>query len=97
MLGPRFWHRRGSWSVGRRIAKYVEANPSTIPLVSRRQSAPIASLLAILVFANQGAHGRNSDSSLRYERSTPPRLKRILNTLEQDGKGKPSPGAAGLE
>src|SRR5580698_7962498 len=65
--------------MGRRIAQHVEANPSTVALVSGRQSAPIASLLAIFGLANQGADGRDFDSSLRLERGSPSQLNDALD------------------
>jgi hypothetical protein len=59
----------------------VETNPPTVAVVSRRQSAPIASLLAVFIFANQGTYGRDFDSSLWYERSTPPQLSKWRSIL----------------
>ena len=51
--------------MGRGVAEHVETNPAASTLVSRRQSPPVAPLLAILVAADQGSNGVGTHPSLR--------------------------------
>lgn len=51
--------------MGRGVAEHVETNPAAGTLVSRRQSPPVAPLLAILVAADQGSNGVGTHPSLR--------------------------------
>ena len=54
MLGAWFRYAKGPRPLGGRVAQHVEANPAGIPLVPRRQPAPIAALLAIPFAATKG-------------------------------------------
>src|SRR5438045_2741934 len=70
--------------MGRRASQHVETNPAGSALVSRRQSAPVATLLLVSGSAAQGAVGRNIDARLRAAGSTPLELE--LQPADTRGK-----------
>ena len=65
MLGVGLRYHEGSRPMGRGVAEHVETNPAASTLVSRRQSPPVAPLLAILIAADQGSNGVGTHPGLR--------------------------------
>src|ERR1700722_38055 len=74
MLGIGVEYPWGSGSLGGRVAQHVEADPAGGPMVPRRQSAPVAALLAIPRVATQSAHGGAFDAGLRLADRPPQEL-----------------------
>ncbi len=74
VLGTGLEHHQGPGSVGGRAAQHVEADPAGGAVVSRRQFAPVAALLAVSLAAAEGADGRDSNAGLRPARSASSRV-----------------------